>query len=223
MPQKPRMCNEHNFVEHLISRFPDLKDVKEWGNLLYPEMMDFRLYTQSAIEEGDFDLVRECFMFADWALRHGTDQIRNAVSLSYLHNLELSGTNGLRAKEMMSDALLKEWKIWHDTNVQSKAATRLDLQNLRPFLSRVSDAIEEGFEASHVDMSVQVAESMEINEEMVADFDVQFEGIRKVMEIALYRENSATVSISFSATPKLADRLTQEMEKFFEDRSSSVQ
>jgi len=118
---------------------------------------------------------------------------------------------------------LEEWKIWHDTDVQSRAATRLDLSNLRSFLNRVSDAIEEGFEETRVDMTVQTAKSMEINEEMVAEFDVRFEGVSKAMKVLLFKNDSTAVSISFFATPKLTKRLTREMEKFFEARDSLEQ
>lgn len=52
----------------------------------------FRRFTQDAIDRGDRDLVIRCFQLADWVFANADHVVKNAVSVSYLEDLEFHGS-----------------------------------------------------------------------------------------------------------------------------------
>jgi hypothetical protein len=99
-----------------------------------------------------------------------------------------------------------------------EASTSLDLPDLRPFLRQISTLVDEGFGPDQINDTVQVAGSMEINDEVGAEFKVQFEGKSRVMEIVLHKDDFANVNIYFFAHPTLSNRIMKEISRFFEER-----
>jgi hypothetical protein len=94
------------FQKLLVSKFPTLqRDLGEWKALDHLQVMEFLMFTQSAIEGRSFDVVFECFEIATAALKDGDESLRNAIFVSYLEGLDLRSDAGKQAAELMPQEL----------------------------------------------------------------------------------------------------------------------
>ncbi len=95
--------NAAEFRSLVLDEFPKLEqDFAEWGDdLLHLEMMEFLVFTQNAIKQRSFDIVTKCFTIANAALKDGDNALKNAVYVSFLEDLDLSGDEGRQAAEIM--------------------------------------------------------------------------------------------------------------------------
>ena len=101
-------------VAILLAEFPsiegDLLD-ETWADLLHPQMGCFARYTQERIDEGDRDAVRRCFELANRFLEEGTEELQNAVGVSFLEHLNLKDGKRTRAwaRALMAVRLRREF------------------------------------------------------------------------------------------------------------------
>jgi hypothetical protein len=74
------------FVAQFLRRFPEVDDRQDASvrGLLHCEKGWISRMTDEAIESGNFRLVRAHFEFIDEALFHASDELENAIAVSYL-------------------------------------------------------------------------------------------------------------------------------------------
>jgi hypothetical protein len=105
------MSTSEEFVEQLDAEFPELReDLKEYEGLLHVQMASFSRITQAAINSGDFEALRQQFIFADRFYHDAAPDLHNAFYVSYLEHLDFRGKHGRRAQSLMSPALRKGWQ-----------------------------------------------------------------------------------------------------------------
>ncbi len=94
------------FRSLVLSEFPSLQeDFEEWEGLVHLQVSEFKDFTQSAIEARSFEVVSRCFQIATAALLEGDDNLRNAVYVSYLEDLDFRSDAGKQALQLMPGEL----------------------------------------------------------------------------------------------------------------------
>lgn len=98
------------FADLLVTEFPQLReDVCEWHDLSHLQMMEFVIFTEKAVEAGDWATVERCLELANRVLNQGNTEIRNAVHVSYLEHRPREGEVHERIRALMSPELRKAW------------------------------------------------------------------------------------------------------------------
>lgn len=88
-----------DYMSELRQRFPDLAptlDEDEWRGLLHVETGRFAAFCREAIDAGDRDLVEKCFSFARRSAMDGTDEVQNAIGVSFVEHLNFQDGKVLR-------------------------------------------------------------------------------------------------------------------------------
>src|SRR5580692_2364507 len=101
-----------NTVEFRIlvaHEFPQLRDELEYweDDLPHVQMGEFLDFTQKAIEERLFDVVRRSFEIATTALKNGDDRLLNAIYVAFLEHLDFRSDAGKEAFLLMPAQLKK--------------------------------------------------------------------------------------------------------------------
>jgi len=97
------------FVRELKAAVPEaVTALKGYRDSLTMEMLAFTVLTQEGIRTGNFDLVRRCFSFAHEVWSRGNRDVRNALAVGFLEDLDLSGPNGERAEQLLTTELRHE-------------------------------------------------------------------------------------------------------------------
>ncbi len=103
------------FLKRLVAKFPEIEPRLEGYRVgLHLETGVFRDFTQEAIDRGDMKAVESQFGVANWALENGNRQVKGALRVSYLEDLELRGKNGRKALELMPAGLRHAWRNTHE-------------------------------------------------------------------------------------------------------------
>jgi hypothetical protein len=110
MSNRDKPWGRDEFFSELFATFPDLVPRIMDGyadGLIHCEMGNFSHCTDSAISEGNFILVKQHFSFMDTALNHATDELENAIIVSYLENIFFSETTPalVQARAMLTTGL----------------------------------------------------------------------------------------------------------------------
>jgi hypothetical protein len=98
-----------NFISQLFARFPELQEHQDptVAGLLHCEMGWFSHKTSDAIEARDFRLVRAHFEFVDEALTFASEELENAILVSYLENVFAPNTpKTAKARDLLTPQLL---------------------------------------------------------------------------------------------------------------------
>jgi hypothetical protein len=98
----------HEFLAELFERFPGLEQKQDpsMKGLLHCEMGWFSHFTSEAVEIGAFRSVRHHFEFVDLALMRASDELENAIVVSYLENVFACNTPGTRhARNLLTPRL----------------------------------------------------------------------------------------------------------------------
>ncbi len=80
----------HDYMNELRQRFPTLAptlDQEDWRGLLHIETGRFAAFCQEAIDAGDRELVQKCYSFACHAAMEGTNEVQNAIGVSFVEHL----------------------------------------------------------------------------------------------------------------------------------------
>jgi hypothetical protein len=103
------MADRDAFIRMLSEQYPAVAaEIDEtFQGLLHLEMATLVHAVQAAINDGDSAAVRDHFRFIDAVYRHATPEVKNAVHVLYLENLDFDGKDGkrIKAREMLSPAL----------------------------------------------------------------------------------------------------------------------
>lgn len=82
--------NAEHYMSELSERFPELAptlDQEDWRGILHVETGRFAAFCQEAIDRSDRDLVESCYSFARQSAMYGTDDVQNAIGVSFVENL----------------------------------------------------------------------------------------------------------------------------------------
>lgn len=107
----PAQIDHHRFIALLKVRFPEVAaSIDDCSKgILHCEMGTFAQATQTAIDSKDVDAVRDYFKFADEILANATQDVENAINVSYLENLRFEGpkAKGIKARQLLPPRLEK--------------------------------------------------------------------------------------------------------------------
>jgi hypothetical protein len=92
-----------------------------------------------------------------------------------------------------------------------------DLENVRPFLERLKPFIESGFSYEEILQIQRSMESMDVDGEKDFEFQIRFKGRSSVLKIHVFMDDIESPDIAFFAVPELADKIDEEMLRFFEE------
>ena len=98
----------------LWEEFQELREeLREYEGLLHLQLAALARHTQAAIVAGDLATVRRDFMFVDRVLGHADEFVENAIHVSYLEHVALSGAHGEAAEKLLSSRLSEGWQAVH--------------------------------------------------------------------------------------------------------------
>lgn len=98
----------------------------------------------------------------------------------------------------------------------SEASTNFDLENVRPFLLRVSKRVE-GFGTAEIDTVVREITEMPVDGEREWHFEVEHEGTHVSLHIRVFMDDLETPDVYFFTSPELAASIQSEMESFADE------
>ncbi len=109
------MIERRQFVETVVNALPSIEaDITEetWAGLVHLEVAAFARYTQDQIDTQNRVELKRCFELARRFLLEGTDDLRNAMAVSYLEHLNLLDQKRDRswALREMPDLLKREFE-----------------------------------------------------------------------------------------------------------------
>ena len=87
------MARRSEFLEHLLSEFPDALDGidEEMTGYLHIEVAQFRDQVEKAVRDGRFWYLERAFRFIEPYLDGSDDDVDNALSISFVADFALGG------------------------------------------------------------------------------------------------------------------------------------
>ena len=106
------MTNVGRYNAIILAAFPELKKAFEDEEGIYSKTSVFVDFTNRAIANEEWTKLQKCFGVIDRVLNEEPDgDVFNAVCVSFIEHLDFTDpVRGKRAKAMMSDRMLTEWK-----------------------------------------------------------------------------------------------------------------
>ena len=92
-----------------------------------------------------------------------------------------------------------------------------DLEQVRPFLQRISPLIESGFGEVQINQVCQLIERMEIDATEELEFSIRLGGKATSMRVSVFMDDIESPDICFFSPPALSARIDAEIESFFEE------
>src|SRR6185503_9104095 len=93
-----------------------------------------------------------------------------------------------------------------------ESSTNFDMENVRPFLQRISPLIESGFGAAEIQQVCQLAERMEHDAEEELEFPIRYAGRDSLLRIGIFMDDITAPDVYFCAPPARATRIDAEVE-----------
>ncbi|TAL30609.1 MAG: hypothetical protein EPN97_12400 [Alphaproteobacteria bacterium] len=115
-PEKMTKVHRSEFLKQLKATFPavELEINKEQG-LLHFEMAVFRRLVQQLIDSGDREQVTKAYKLAEWAYENGNDDLKNAIDVSFVEELNFNDTKKHKrqwARSLLPCTLAKLYEAW---------------------------------------------------------------------------------------------------------------
>ena len=92
-----------------------------------------------------------------------------------------------------------------------------DMENLEPFLLRVTNFVPEGFGQSEVSKVMAMVKSMAPDEEKEQEFPIQFAGKPSSLRVRVFMDDIDAPDVYFFSPRDLATTIDAEMERFCEE------
>ena len=86
------MIDRQQLVEAVVQHFPSIEaDIRDetWVGLVHLEVSSFARYTQQQIDAGNRKELKRCFELARRFILEGTEDVKNAMGVSYVEHLNL--------------------------------------------------------------------------------------------------------------------------------------
>ncbi len=98
-----------------------------------------------------------------------------------------------------------------------ESSTSFDMENLRPFLNRVSGMIDSGFGEPEIDALMDAIESMAQDQEKEWSFSIVHAGSATQLLLTAFADDIDVADVAFFTSKALADAIDSEMDTFFEE------
>ncbi len=98
-----------------------------------------------------------------------------------------------------------------------ESSMNFDLENVRPFLQRISSLIEIGFGPAEIDHVVALADSMQHDDEQTLEFQIQLGNQRSTFRVGIFMDDIDAPDMYFFGPADLAERIDAEMDRFCEE------
>jgi hypothetical protein len=100
-----------DFRRLALERFPELREeFADFAGLLHVQMGAFARRTQQAKGTADWDTYQQCIALADELWQRPSEELLNALNVSFLENLDFEGPRGPVAWEYLSPGLKLGWR-----------------------------------------------------------------------------------------------------------------
>ena len=103
------------------------------------------------------------------------------------------------------------------TATLKEASSRFAVENVAPFLGRVSKLIDSGFGSAECDAIAQTITSMKADDELSREFSVKYNESETPFRIQLVMGVGDSANVAFFTSPALADRIQKEMAAFLDE------
>jgi len=97
-----------------------------------------------------------------------------------------------------------------------ETSANFDMDNVGPFMERVSGVIPSGFGPAEVAQVVALAQGMEVNDEQVLTFNITFAGQPIQLYINVFLDDVDAPDVYFFSTPALIKKIEEIMREDFE-------
>ena len=87
-----------------------------------------------------------------------------------------------------------------------------DMENVRPFLQRISPLIEAGFGEAQIQQVCELAGSMAHDAEQELEFPIRYAGSDSLLRIGIFMDDINAPDVYFFSPPALAAQIDAEME-----------
>ena len=104
----------------------------------------------------------------------------------------------------------------HDDELQ-ESSTNFDMENVRPFLQRISPLIESGFGPEQIEQVCRLAERMKHDDEQELEFPIRYGGRDALMRVGIFMDDINSPDVCILAPPMLAEQIDVEIENFFDE------
>ena len=94
-----------------------------------------------------------------------------------------------------------------------EASTNFDLEQVEPFLQRLSSQIEEGLGLKELAHILELVNRMECDDEERIDLQVVYRGHKMPLSITVFMDDVDAPDIGFFTFPALAQAIDREIEK----------
>lgn len=104
------------FIQELKNEFPLLVDELNdhiWKGLLHLEMAVFARYVQRLVDEHNYNETKKCFFFINRISKDCTDDVDNAIGVSFFEHLDLENTNQWAYEEILTREQKEIYEILH--------------------------------------------------------------------------------------------------------------
>ena len=98
-----------------------------------------------------------------------------------------------------------------------ESSTSFDLENVRPFLMRVSGMIDSGFGEAEVDQVMGVINALAWDEETEFSFVIVHAGSESELRLTAFADDIDVADVAFFSSKPLAEAIDAEMWVFFDD------
>lgn len=98
-----------------------------------------------------------------------------------------------------------------------ESSMNFDMQNLQPFLLRVSHIVQAGFTESEIEIIMSSAKNMKVDQQNDFSFDITHNDKRAKLKISIFLDDIDAPDVYFYSCPELARKINNEMIKFAEE------
>ena len=101
-----------------------------------------------------------------------------------------------------------------------EASGEFEIEDLQPFLERVSSLVPSGFGEAEVASIVTLAQNMAVDDEKIIDFSIQYDGENTTLRLDVFMDDLDLPTVYFFAPPKLAELITAEMRNYQQEQEA---
>ena len=110
-----------------------------------------------------------------------------------------------------------------DENLE-EASMNFDLNNVKPFLQRITPLVESGFSESEINQVQKELEKMEHDDEYeVGRFDIVYQNKKTILIINAFMDSPEAPDIYIFTEPELAVQINEEMGKFADEMEADIE
>ena len=101
-----------------------------------------------------------------------------------------------------------------------ESSANFDLENIGPFLGRLSAFIESGFGANEIQKVCRAVDEMEHDEQREMEFPIRHGGTDSLLRVGIFMDDVDAPDLYFFSPPALALQIDEEIDRFFEELGS---